>query len=138
MPFIYWHSLEGGLLIGLSCSLYLLVIGRVAGISGIVSQLFSGRSVWPGTALLIGLTVGPLLWRSFTGRWPDMTINSTWPVLFLSGLLVGFGTRMSRGCTSGHGVIGIARLSPRSFVAVFCFLGTGIITATLLHWLTWR
>lgn len=133
MSIIDWHSLAGGGLIGLACSAYLLLDGRIAGISGLLARTLSGRMIWPGTALLIGLVSGPVLWRLMTGAWPAMRISTPWPVLLLSGFLVGFGTRLGSGCTSGHGVIGLARLSPRSVVAVFCFLGTAMATATLVH-----
>lgn len=136
MPMAYWHSLAGGGLIGLACSAYLLLDGRVAGISGLLGRTLSERNLWPGTAVLIGLVSGPVFWRLMTGAWPDINITASWPVLILSGFLVGFGTRLGSGCTSGHGVIGLARLSPRSVVAVFCFLGTAMATATLIHLLT--
>lgn len=133
---IYWNSLAGGSLIGLACSAYLLLNGRIAGISGLLAQTLSGRNIWPGAALLLGLVSGPLLWRLMTGVWPEMTIRAPWSVALISGFLVGFGTRLGNGCTSGHGVIGLARLSPRSIVAVICFLGTGMATATIVHLLT--
>lgn len=135
---IDWQSLTGGLLIGLACSAYLILDGRIAGISGIVGRTLGGKNIWPGAALLLGLAVGPVLWRLASGAWPDMTVSAPWPLLLLSGFLVGFGTRLGSGCTSGHGVLGLARLSRRSLVAVTCFLGTGIITATLLPFLIGR
>ncbi|MQR99110.1 YeeE/YedE family protein [Gluconobacter sp. AC10] len=136
MPLTYWHSLAGGALIGVACAGYLLMDGRIAGMSGLLARTLSGRNIWPGTAFLLGLASGPLLWRLMTGTWPEMIIQGSWPLILVSGIFVGFGTRLGSGCTSGHGVIGLARLSPRSMVAVLCFLGTGMAAATLIHLLT--
>lgn len=134
----YWHGLAGGVLIGLACSAYLLFDGRIAGLSGLMGRVLSGKNIWPGAALLAGLVAGPVVWRAVSGAWPAMTVRASWPVLLLGGFLVGFGTRLGSGCTSGHGVMGLARLSLRSMVAVACFLGTGMFTATVLHLLTGR
>lgn len=129
----YLPSLVGGMLIGLSCILFLMLTGRIAGISGIVGQLAAGRSPWINAAFALGLMLGTVLFLGVFGHWPVVTITATWPVAILAGLLVGFGSRMGSGCTSGHGVMGLARLSPRSFVAVITFLTTGIITVTVLR-----
>ncbi|MEI5668540.1 YeeE/YedE family protein [Bosea sp. CCNWLW174] len=129
----FWHSLLGGMLIGLSASLLLLLNGRVAGISGILGRLAQGTQLPANAAFVIGLILGPLIYRLAAGTWPAVTITTSLPVIALAGLLVGFGTRMGSGCTSGHGIVGLARLSPRSIAAVVTFLGAGIITVTLMR-----
>jgi uncharacterized protein len=129
----YLPSLAGGMLIGLSCILFLILTGRIAGISGIVGKLVAGTGPWINGAFAVGLMLGTVLFLGVFGHWPVVTITATLPVAILAGLLVGFGSRMGSGCTSGHGVMGLARLSPRSFIAVLTFLSTGIITITLLR-----
>ncbi|MCJ2135319.1 YeeE/YedE family protein [Methylobacterium sp. J-026] len=130
----YLPALGGGLLIGLSAATLLLLNGRIAGISGLVAGL--GR---PGArrradaAFLLGLVLGPPLFTALAGHGPRMRIEAGLPVLALAGLLVGFGTRLGSGCTSGHGVCGLARLSPRSIVAVLVFLATGMLTVALVR-----
>ncbi|CAN7675418.1 YeeE/YedE family protein [Mesorhizobium sp. LjNodule214] len=128
----YWASLLGGMLIGLSAGLLLLLNGRVAGISGIVGRLLLARAS-TNAAFVIGLLIGPLLFLAGFGHWPLVTITASLPMIAAAGLLVGFGSRMGSGCTSGHGVAGLARLSPRSFVAVLTFLSAGVATVTLMR-----
>ena len=120
----------GGMLIGLSAALFLLLDGRVAGISGILGGLLGprNRATAGNAAFIAGLLVAGPLYRVFTGRWPAVHIAASWPVLVLAGLLVGFGTRLGSGCTSGHGVCGLARLSRRSAAAVATFMITAFIT----------
>ena len=129
----YLPSLAGGMLIGLSASMLLLLNGRIAGISGIVGKLAHGSHVGTNTAFVAGLTLGPLAYRLATGQMPSPTITASWPLLVIAGLLVGVGSRMGSGCTSGHGVVGLARLSPRSLIAVITFLGAGVATVALLR-----
>lgn len=129
---VYWPSLIGGMLIGASAVLLLLVNGRIAGISGIVGGLLGGRQVLANGAFLAGLLLGPLLYAAAFGRLPAVTVAASWPAVVLAGLLVGIGTRMGSGCTSGHGILGLARFSPRSMAATLTFLLTGIVTATVL------
>lgn len=126
----YLSPLAGGLLIGLSAAMLLLLNGRIAGISGLVAGLGRpGRARWlADAAFLLGLVLGPPAFALLAGRWPEMRIAANLPVLALAGLLVGFGTRLGSGCTSGHGVCGLARLSPRSLAAVLAFLATGMLT----------
>lgn len=127
---IYLPALLGGMLIGLAATVLLVANGRVAGISGIVDGLF-GREVARivvNAAFVAGLLLGPLLFRASFDTWPQVTVTGSLPLLALAGLLVGFGTRLGSGCTSGHGVVGLARLSPRSIVAVITFLATAVIT----------
>ncbi|MEL6062198.1 MULTISPECIES: YeeE/YedE family protein [unclassified Methylobacterium] len=130
----YLTALGGGLLIGLSAAMLLLLNGRIAGISGLVAGLARPGERWRAdAAFLIGLVLGPPLFAVLAGHWPVMRIAAGWPVLALAGLLVGFGTRLGSGCTSGHGVCGLARLSPRSIVAVLVFLATGMLTVALMR-----
>jgi uncharacterized membrane protein YedE/YeeE len=134
--FTPWRSGLGGVLIGLSASLLWLGAGRVAGISGIFGNLFltpvgSGSGPWRGV-FLAGLLAGAALVEAVVPgsiRAPAIP----WGWLAASGLLVGVGTRLSGGCTSGHGVCGLSRLSFRSLVATVTFLATGVLTASLLH-----
>jgi uncharacterized membrane protein YedE/YeeE len=128
-------SLFGGMLIGLSAVLFLALNGRVAGISGIVGRLAQGSGALVNAAFVSGLVLGPVVYMLVTGSWPAMTVTWSWPILIVAGLLVGIGTRMGSGCTSGHGVIGIAALSPRSIIATLVFLAAGIVTVTLMRWI---
>ena len=133
------QALLGGLLIGLAATFLLIANGRVAGISGIVAGLFvrDGARVLVNAAFVAGLLIGPGLFRVFHGEWPRVTIESSMPVLAAAGLLVGFGPRLGSGCTSGHGVVGLARLSPRSIVAVITFMATAIATVFLMREAGW-
>jgi len=120
--------LVGGLLIGTAAALLLVLNGRIAGISGIVGGLLQGDrrdAVWR-IAFLSGLIIAPILYVTFGGHLPAVSINSSAVLLVLAGLLVGFGTRLAAGCTSGHGVCGIGRGSPRSVVATGVFLAAAI------------
>lgn len=122
-------STIGGLLIGLSAILLLALNGRIAGISGILGGLLAappGDRAWRA-AFLAGLFGGGLLTFAWMPRAFGVT-PAPLPILVLAGLLVGFGTRMGSGCTSGHGVCGLSRLSPRSMVATFTFMAMGAIT----------
>ena len=119
----------GGLLIGFSALLLWLLEGRIVGISGILGELLAlrrGEVAWRA-AFLAGLVAAPLVCAYF-GRVPPMEVTHSVALLICGGILVGFGTRMGSGCTSGHGVCGIARLSPRSIVATLVFIATGAAT----------
>lgn len=135
--FTPWSALLGGLLIGLAASLLAVFNGRIAGISGIAGRLFqrgsSGHS-WR-IAFLVGLLAAPWLLHAldFGSLLAIRAPSVSGPVLILAGLLVGIGTRLANGCTSGHGVCGLARLSPRSLVAVLVFMTTGFVTVWLLR-----
>jgi uncharacterized membrane protein YedE/YeeE len=129
----YLPSLFGGLLIGLSAFLLLALNGRVAGVSGIVGRLAQGANIAVNACFAAGLLLGPLLYRALADGWPAMTVTTPLPLIAVAGLLVGFGTRMGSGCTSGHGVVGLARLSPRSFAAVASFLIAGVLAVTVLR-----
>ena len=121
-------SLVGGLILGVATVILLLGIGRIAGISGITSSLLKPKRVEMWQVLFIaGLILSPLLYRVFKPL-PDIEVTTSLPLLIAAGLLVGFGTRLGSGCTSGHGICGNARLSPRSMVATATFMAFGIIT----------
>jgi uncharacterized membrane protein YedE/YeeE len=128
----YWPSLIGGMLIGLSAMLLLLVNGRIAGISGIVGRLLGGQQIWPNAMFVAGLLLGPWLYAAMSGHLPPVTIAASVPLLVLAGLLVGAGTRMGSGCTSGHGILGLAQCSKRSLLATSIFLATGILVASFM------
>lgn len=129
----YLPSLIGGMLIGLSAVMLLLFNGRIAGISGILGRLAQGAGLATNLAFVLGLTLGPFAYRYIFGQWPTVEIAADWPMIIVAGLLVGFGSRMGSGCTSGHGVLGLARLSPRSMMAVATFLAAGVIAVTFLR-----
>jgi hypothetical protein len=135
LPSHYLASLVGGGLIGLSAALLLLINGRIAGISGIVGALFKKpeAGLFTNAAFVIGLGFGPVLFFLLFRTWPVVRIEASSPLLIAAGLLVGFGTRMGSGCTSGHGVVGLARLSPRSIAAVVTFLLTAMLTVVLMR-----
>ena len=131
----YWPSLIGGMLLGLSAVALLLLDGRIAGISGIVGSLLGGGQVLLNAAFVIGLISGPPLYRLAFGSFPSVTIAAAWPPVLAAGLAVGIGTRMGSGCTSGHGILGRARFSNRSFAATATFLLAGGAMATLMEFL---
>lgn len=123
-------ALAGGLLIGTSAALFVVIYGRITGISGIVGGLLQstrGDTAWR-ISFVAGLLAAPLLYSAVTGAMPSVEIEAPLGLLIVAGLLVGFGTRLGSGCTSGHGVCGIARRSPRSLVATAVFMASGIAT----------
>jgi len=127
--FTPWSAVVGGLIIGVAVSLFVLVNGRIAGISGIVGGLLRPRTgdvVWR-FAFVAGLILAPLAYAIVTTL-PSIDIAASDPTLILAGVLVGIGTRYGAGCTSGHGVCGLSRLSPRSIVATVTFMGAGFAT----------
>jgi len=128
-------ALAGGLLIGLAAALLLHINGRIAGISGILGGLLqrpaAGDVGWR-LAFALGLIVAPLAWRLFAPL-PAIEIATGVPLLVVAGLLVGFGSRLGSGCTSGHGVCGLSRLSPRSIVATLTFMGLGFATVFVVR-----
>ncbi len=128
------QGLIGGVLIGLAAALMLLGAGRIAGVSGILARgtgigggSMSMSSAW---SFLIGLPLGALIIANTTDWQPANFVG--WPALIIAGLFVGFGTRMGSGCTSGHGVCGISRLSQRSIVATLTFIASGVVTVFVL------
>lgn len=128
----------GGLLIGASAALLLLLSGRVAGISGLFARALgvatSGTPRLHALAFVLGLPLGALIVGTWVRR-PDIAVTDSIPLLIGAGLLVGFGTRMGGGCTSGHGVCGMSRLSPRSLAATASFMLTGIAVVTIVRML---
>ena len=121
-------ALIGGALIGLAVVGYLYINGRIAGISGLIAQLLQPKSFIGSSAFwfLMGLTITPFLYQLFVQ--PKIILDSSPFALIAAGLLVGFGTRLGSGCTSGHGICGISRLSIRSIVATLIFMCTGMAT----------
>ncbi|MDE2516047.1 MAG: YeeE/YedE family protein [Rhodospirillales bacterium] len=130
-------ALAGGALIGASAAMFLLLQGRIAGISGILGSLLrAGASParrFGDAAFLLGLLGGPWLLVALGVAMPPIRIATPWPLLILAGLLVGYGTRLGSGCTSGHGVCGMARLAPRSFAAVATFMAVAIATTFVVR-----
>ena len=128
-------GLIGGLLIGLSTVLLILFNGRIAGISGIVGGVLTRKASEIGwrAVFVVGLLIGAFVYMLATGVALPVNIQASLPVTVIAGLLVGFGTRLGSGCTSGHGVSGIARFSKRSIVATLVFFITAIITVFLTH-----
>jgi len=128
-------GLTGGMLIGLAAALLLLVNGRIAGISGILGGLITANSpserFWRG-AFIIGLVCGAAIYSWLHGGLP-LQLQAGNSLLLLAGLLVGFGTRLGSGCTSGHGVCGLARRSPRSLVATATFIACGMLTVYVMR-----
>jgi hypothetical protein len=134
--FMPWHGLVGGMLIGLSAALFLLLSGRISGISGILENLLTPQTPsWSwSAAYILGLPLGTVLVAALLpGIAPKVTLSAPWPVLVSAGLLVGIGSRLGSGCTSGHGVCGLPRLSIRSFVAVGVFMATAALTVFVVR-----
>lgn len=132
--FTPWTSLAGGALIGMAAGMLMLLNGRIAGISGIVSGLLSPRpqeTSWR-LAFVVGLMASPAVY-GLLARTPDLHITAGWPWLVAAGLLVGIGTRYGSGCTSGHGVCGLSRRSPRSLAATAAFMGAGFLTVFIVR-----
>lgn len=122
-------TLAGGVLIGLAAAMFALLNGRIAGISGVLAGLLNparGDVAWRA-AFVAGLIGAPLLYSWFAGL-PALDIEASQDALIAAGLLVGVGTRYGSGCTSGHGVCGLSRLSPRSLAATVSFMGAGFLT----------
>ncbi|MBP6379727.1 MAG: YeeE/YedE family protein [Sphingorhabdus sp.] len=130
------EGLVGGLMIGLAAAIMLLGLGRIAGVSGLAARAVgitptgAPRSV--ASAFVIGLPLGAWLVVRFAGPVEVTFPGSIW-LLLLGGLFVGFGTRLGSGCTSGHGVCGLSRLSPRSMLATAMFMGAGFATVAVMH-----
>ncbi|MEX6502022.1 YeeE/YedE family protein [Pseudomonas zhanjiangensis] len=133
LHFTPWTSLAGGALIGLAAALFVLCNGRIAGISGLLGAVLEGGEGRGEKAMfLLGLLLAPLLWGLFAAL-PRIEFQSGWLGLLVAGLLVGLGTRYGSGCTSGHGVCGVSRLSPRSLVATLAFMAAGFATVFVLR-----
>ena len=130
--FTPWASLAGGILLGLASAMFILVNGRILGISGILGGLLRPAKNDAGwrIAFIAGMLAAPLLYVALAGP-ASPRIDAGWATVVVAGLLVGIGTRYGAGCTSGHGVCGLSRLSPRSLVATLAFMGAGFVTVFL-------
>ncbi len=130
-PFL---SFFGGILVG--CAVWILIYfcGRIAGVSGILGGLLSSDTSDRGwrLAFLAGIVASPILYDQFSSLSVSDEISAPWAIVILAGLLVGIGSRYGSGCTSGHGVCGLSRLSPRSLVATSTFMGTAFVTVWLM------
>jgi len=128
-------SLLGGILLGIATSAYVLLHGRILGVSGIVGGLLRPvKQAWIWrVVLLLGILTSPL-WSIFLfDMYPVQIIEANWPMVIVAGLLVGFGAQYASGCTSGHGICGLSRLSPRSLVAIISFMISGFVVAYILR-----
>ena len=134
LHFTPWPALAGGALIGLAAALFVLFNGRIAGISGLLGSLLvrGGEGRGEKALFLLGVLLAPLLWQVFAAL-PAIEFQGGWLSLLVAGPLVGVGTRYGAGCTSGHGVCGISRLSPRSLVATLAFMASGFATVYVLR-----
>ena len=125
-------ALTGGLLIGLSVALFFILNGRMIGVSGIASNfLISKDKKSENLLFLVGLILGPLIYTFILGGEINILISNSLPLLTVGGILVGFGTKLSSGCTSGHGISGISRFSLRSIIATITFMIVGILTVLI-------
>ncbi len=140
-PFTPGLSLLGGALIGLSAVMVMALFGRIAGIAGISNGVLGALVPMRGApsdrdwriAFVLGLVAAPLAVWTVTGRAPDLTVSTSLVGMAIAGLLVGIGTALGSGCTSGHGVCGLARLSRRSLAAVVTFIAAGVLTVFVLR-----
>lgn len=130
------NALFGGTLIGMAAVLLILGIGRVAGVSGILASAFQPKHISKGLswqlAFVLGLVSSGWLWLLFQD-FPSVSMTQNNTTLIMAGVLVGFGTRLGSGCTSGHGVCGLSRLSVRSLAATLCFIFAGVVTVYLVR-----
>jgi uncharacterized membrane protein YedE/YeeE len=134
LAFTPGSALAGGILIGIAAAMFILLNGRIAGISGILGGLLApvkGDIFWR-LAFLGGMVFAPVLWR-IAAVLPTLEIAASYPMLVIAGLLVGISTRYGSGCTSGHGVCGISRLSPRSLAATAAFMTSGFLTVFVIR-----
>ncbi|WP_371154988.1 YeeE/YedE family protein [Jannaschia sp. 2305UL9-9] len=132
--FTPWASLAGGVLIGLSAVMVMAGFGRIAGIVGITIGSATGGDRGWRLSFIAGLLAAPLLWLAVSGGFPEQSVSANLPAMAVAGLLVGAGTAIGSGCTSGHGVCGLARLSGRSMVSVVTFmLFAGLTVFVLRH-----
>ena len=125
-------GLAGGVMIGIAAAVLLIANGRIAGISGILGGALEGREVVERLAFLVGLIGAPAVLALSRGA-PDIVVTTSAPLLLAGGLLVGFGTRLGGGCTSGHGVCGLSRLSPRSLAATGVFMAVAAATVLVVR-----
>ncbi|MDH1699869.1 YeeE/YedE thiosulfate transporter family protein [Acinetobacter johnsonii] len=126
----------GGLMLGLSVVGYLYVNGRIAGISGLIGQVLNSKTMFktPAIWFLSGLILTPFIYGLFVQ--PEIELNASPLMMIVAGLLVGFGTRLGSGCTSGHGICGISRMSKRSFIATMTFMFAGFVAVYIIRHIT--
>ena len=126
----------GGLMLGLSVVGYLYVNGRIAGISGLIGQVLNSKTMFktPAIWFLSGLILTPFIYGLFVQ--PEIELNASPLMMIVAGLLVGFGTRLGSGCTSGHGICGLSRMSKRSFIATMTFMFAGFVAVYIIRHLT--
>ena len=134
--FTPWQSLGGGVLIGLASVLLMLAVGRIMGATGVLAGIFAPASMadfsWR-VALLAGMVTGPTVYLLATGGMPEINVPVSMPMLLIGGFIVGVGVTYGSGCTSGHGVCGMARLSPRSIAATLTFMATTAATVFVIR-----
>jgi len=132
--FTPWMSLVGGILLGVASAAFVLLNGRILGISGIVGGLLRPRIGDLGwrIAFIAGMLVAPFVYSAFAGP-IAARVDASWGAVIIAGLLVGIGTRYGSGCTSGHGICGLSRLSPRSLAATLAFMAAGFVVVFLLR-----
>jgi len=138
LSFTPFPSLFGGMILGVAAALYVLLHGRILGISGIVSGLLHlkvGDWSWR-LSLALGLLSAPIFAALFFGILPVVEVDAGWVAVMIAGLLVGFGAQYGSGCTSGHGICGLSRLSPRSLVATLSFMTAGFLVVFIIRHLT--
>ncbi|NDV13646.1 YeeE/YedE family protein [Crenobacter caeni] len=132
--FTPFSALAGGVLIGLAAAAFVLLLGRIAGISGMLGGLIERAADWPlRLAFVLGLIAAPALYALLAGGLAVPEVSASPLTLVVAGLLVGVGTRYASGCTSGHGVCGLSRLSPRSLVATLTFMAAGFATVFVVR-----
>ena len=122
----------GGLLIGLGVIIFFITTGKLAGVSGIASNVISNNNRFSNILFLIGLIIGPIIYKFFISENIPFLINESYFIIIIGGLLVGLGTKIGSGCTSGHGVCGVSRFSIRSIIATILFIFSGIITVLIM------
>jgi uncharacterized membrane protein YedE/YeeE len=138
LSFTPFPSLFGGMILGVAAALYVLLHGRILGISGIVSGLLHlkvGDWSWR-LSLALGLLSAPIFAALFFGILPVVEVDAGWVAVMIAGLLVGFGAQYGSGCTSGHGICGLSRLSPRSLVATLSFMTAGFLVVFIIRHLS--
>ena len=129
-------ALMGGVIIGFAILLFFLFNGRLIGISGIASNFITQQDKrFDNFLFLIGLVLGPFIYKILSNKEIEIVISNSFVLLIIAGLLVGFGTRISGGCTSGHGISGISRFSLRSIIATITFILVGVITVLIKNYL---
>ena len=126
-------SFLGGLLIGIGVIIFFISTGRLAGVSGITFNVISNNNRFTNILFLIGLIIGPVVYKLFISNNIPFLINNSYFIIIIGGLLVGLGTKIGSGCTSGHGVCGISRFSIRSILATILFIFSGVITVLIMQ-----